>query len=575
MKKLFIAVLFILLWAAPASAQDVKVFINGENVNLEPPPVIVYSDVLAPVRVFEKLGGTVQYIPDTRTIVVKHEGVLITMKLDSSYFDMNGETEYLISAPQIINGHAYLPLRILEYIEYDAKWNPDDSVLIIHEKSDAMKTLNKVYYNSYGCPYIKDRTCLHRLDIPFVFTGSYDVNLVNKVQAQSATVYKEGRLNDYKLYSLSKGSVQDSAGSRDVHRELLQDFKARKTYLNQGSGWSRYKEPDLYKIDAIIGHQHSLFSFFNLNEENTEMQLVEQEGKKYYVFSCKTSGKLGYMSPLVDILDSNFVDIVRDFYDTAADVKMTVDAEKMLIQKEEISIKYDNSNLKISAAYNGEFNYQYDSVPLVDDIVVKNTGLEYINDIYENEKNLSYGFNGELPGNMKVQGTVIKDGERYVKAFRGDKLVAEYYIFEPSYTRLYRWADDGEWKEDWGNDITLNLTGNKAVVIDTLNYFTAVPIIEKINRDGKDIEVFTFLISADNWADAEDLSRALTDIYGYSFDTRADGKFVIEVDREKNFIEALAVEINVIDKDRSKTLRMKFEYDLDQVLEIPAIEFSP
>lgn len=88
------------------------IIINGEELKLTQKPVIVEGTTLVPLRaVVEKLGGTVEWIADTKTIVITSGGKKITLSIGSYDMVTNGKTTALAVPARLINSSTYIPLR--------------------------------------------------------------------------------------------------------------------------------------------------------------------------------------------------------------------------------------------------------------------------------------------------------------------------------------------------------------------------------------------------------------------------------------------------------------------------------
>ena len=128
MKKLLCMLLAMLMLFAivPASAADGKVeisffvgdetlTINGEAVTVEKPYVVGEGVTLVPLRVItEAFGATVEWIAESKSIVLTYPDVSILLQIDNPIAEVNGKAETLLSAPELTqNGFTMVPLRFI------------------------------------------------------------------------------------------------------------------------------------------------------------------------------------------------------------------------------------------------------------------------------------------------------------------------------------------------------------------------------------------------------------------------------------------------------------------------------
>jgi len=96
----------------PASAQ-VAVEINGNQVNVQPAPILQDGRVFVPLRgVFEQLGASVVYDNGTITATTG-SGAAVELQIGSTQATVNGQTETIDVAPFIVGASTYVPLRFI------------------------------------------------------------------------------------------------------------------------------------------------------------------------------------------------------------------------------------------------------------------------------------------------------------------------------------------------------------------------------------------------------------------------------------------------------------------------------
>ncbi len=121
-----------LLVTAPASAQNpITVTLNGNPVNLNPPPVERAGRVFVPLRgVFERMGATVVY--DNGQVNATGRGHNISLTIGSNQAIVDGQTQMLDVAPFIIGASTYVPLRFLsQSLGAQVNWDNNNDVVAL------------------------------------------------------------------------------------------------------------------------------------------------------------------------------------------------------------------------------------------------------------------------------------------------------------------------------------------------------------------------------------------------------------------------------------------------------------
>ena len=93
--------------------KSADVSINGEALDLTGrKPIIENGTTLIPLRaVFEKLGGKVDWIGETKTIIITRDNLRLELAIGSYTMKKNGEEIKLAVPARLINSTTYIPLR--------------------------------------------------------------------------------------------------------------------------------------------------------------------------------------------------------------------------------------------------------------------------------------------------------------------------------------------------------------------------------------------------------------------------------------------------------------------------------
>lgn len=96
------------------AAKEVRVIIDGEVQTFEQSAVILNGSTLVPMRgIFEKLGATISWKADTRTVTATKDGTSIIIRIGSKTATINGKAVTLAAPATIINGSTMVPLRFV------------------------------------------------------------------------------------------------------------------------------------------------------------------------------------------------------------------------------------------------------------------------------------------------------------------------------------------------------------------------------------------------------------------------------------------------------------------------------
>ncbi len=112
--------------------------VNGETRYLDSSPVIKNGRTLVPTRaIVEALGGTIEWIDETKTVIIELGSNSIRLQIGNANALVNGEnklidTQNLKVVPEIINGRTMLPLRfVTEQLGATVNWNGTTKTITI------------------------------------------------------------------------------------------------------------------------------------------------------------------------------------------------------------------------------------------------------------------------------------------------------------------------------------------------------------------------------------------------------------------------------------------------------------
>ena len=119
--------------AAPPAAQDISVYVNGQAVIFDQPPLIIGGRTMVPVRAtLEALGATVGWDGETQTVEAVRGGVAISLQIGSDVLTRNGESIIIDAPAQIIGGRTLVPIRhVAESFGATVGWDGDTRTVTI------------------------------------------------------------------------------------------------------------------------------------------------------------------------------------------------------------------------------------------------------------------------------------------------------------------------------------------------------------------------------------------------------------------------------------------------------------
>lgn len=108
-----------------------KVF--GETLSNDAAPKIVNDRTMLPIRfIAEKLGAKVEWLGDTRTVMISADGIEISLVIGENFATVNGEKIELDSPSFVENDRTFLPLRFVsENLGANVLWNGKTQTVII------------------------------------------------------------------------------------------------------------------------------------------------------------------------------------------------------------------------------------------------------------------------------------------------------------------------------------------------------------------------------------------------------------------------------------------------------------
>ncbi|MEJ8555371.1 copper amine oxidase N-terminal domain-containing protein [Tepidibacter sp. Z1-5] len=152
-KRISILLSFLMIFSLTltgfAETNEIKVQLNGEIVSFDVAPQVINGTTFLPARsIVEKLGGTIEYVADTKTVTVKKDGTTVTLQVDnkSAKVEKNGEVKEITlnESPKIINGVTLVPVRFLsEALDTKVGWDEFKRTVVVIDYNKIVKSLDE------------------------------------------------------------------------------------------------------------------------------------------------------------------------------------------------------------------------------------------------------------------------------------------------------------------------------------------------------------------------------------------------------------------------------------------------
>ena len=171
--------------AAPAMAADqIAVFLNGNQISFDVPPLIINDSTMVPVRaIFEALGADVNWNNETRTVTSVRDGVTVTLTIEQSVMYVNGTPKQLEAPACIIDERTLVPLRaVSEAYGADVVWDGNTRTVYITSGNTAAVTTEPVQ-SGYSYSYDTLKNDIISAGAYYEGTYIYDLSIEDNISA--------------------------------------------------------------------------------------------------------------------------------------------------------------------------------------------------------------------------------------------------------------------------------------------------------------------------------------------------------------------------------------------------------
>ncbi len=124
------------------AGKEIRIMVDGMELKTEVKPIIINNRILLPCRsLLETLGASVDWIPDTETIICTNDNLGIELKVNSNIAIVNGIKVKLDTEVKLIDGITFITIRfIAEEMKANVQWKEDTrTVSIVTNKKNHIK----------------------------------------------------------------------------------------------------------------------------------------------------------------------------------------------------------------------------------------------------------------------------------------------------------------------------------------------------------------------------------------------------------------------------------------------------
>ena len=335
-----------------ASAADISVFVNGEPLGFDVPPIIENERTLVPMRaIFEALGAEVSWDNDTATVTAKKDGDTLKISIGSNILYKNGKATELDAPAKIVNERTLVPVRaVAESFEANVDWDGEKQSVLITAAAHDLLPLDSL--SDADMANLKARSGFIRYNFEkfalptYVLSGErdwYALMTEDKRDELRNEIYNAWRRN-------AAAYILNTQIASDTEYELSTPLELSNPDLLAGYD-KILKIADLDTDTMFDGVDVSEAKFGIRTAVLSFVTADIMTDCKYIGITASKDGKLRYFTAENDILNEDmwyFCEVTKDYRGTISAFKKT-DADKDLKSFAGLCEKAFNENLQSTA----------------------------------------------------------------------------------------------------------------------------------------------------------------------------------------------------------------------------------
>ncbi len=128
--------------SAQAAVGEIAVYVGGERLALEVPPVVVDDRTFVPMRaILEALGASVEWEPSTQTVTANRQGLVLVLAIGSGTALVDGSCVPLDAPARMVSGRTMVPLRFVgQNLGETVTWDGATQTIEITKTPDVVAT---------------------------------------------------------------------------------------------------------------------------------------------------------------------------------------------------------------------------------------------------------------------------------------------------------------------------------------------------------------------------------------------------------------------------------------------------
>ncbi len=409
-KRISILLTFIMILSLTltgfAETNEIKVQLNGDTVSFDVAPQVINGTTFLPARnIVEKLGGSIEYIADTKTVIAKKDDTIVTLQVDntSAKVEKNGEVKEITlnESPKIINGRTLIPVRFLsEAFDTKVGWDEFERTVVVIDYNEIVKSLDKTlksktpaFYEFLNTGYKQPNTATSKSNFSIDFKSTPNMDSMDNYSALMMfgalqggfDVTSTSSINDdsilINMNLKAKGMIKEFLNNEalgfkdldDINVKLL--FNEQSMYiqsdifnkvenlksLNVGNKWIKFdmseedmisfnqmiemiKADDTKPIDAMYQSIKNPTAKLNVNTYDSTIMITDIMPKLLSDNNFKLSKSGNTKTYTLKIDSDDFMNLIMDMSSKYSDEDLSQDAD---FSKLKDSMKF-NYDLKIN-----------------------------------------------------------------------------------------------------------------------------------------------------------------------------------------------------------------------------------
>ena len=152
---LMTAVMVAAIPVAASAANDITVYVDGQEIVFDQPPVVQNGRTLVPMRaIFEALGAEIQWDGAEKRVDASWGMGSLSLWIGSSEIEMgNGSIVFLDVPAQVINGRTLVPLRaVSQCMGAEVLWSGATRTIGINRAAESSYYQNDLYGFTFNVP---------------------------------------------------------------------------------------------------------------------------------------------------------------------------------------------------------------------------------------------------------------------------------------------------------------------------------------------------------------------------------------------------------------------------------------